>query len=69
MNRFPKLNYPYPGLRDPVEEEAEEGAREEVHGHMEIESYRLLGPCSYEPTAMVSACLRLQKTQADKNPA
>ena len=36
---------------------------------MEIESYRLLGLCSYEPTAMMSACTRPMQTQVDKNPA
>ena len=41
-------------------------AREEAHDQMEIESYKLLGPCSYEPTAMVSACTRPMQTQADK---
>ena len=32
---------------------------------MEIESYKLPGPCSYEPTAMVLACTRPMQSQAE----
>ena len=57
MDRIPILSFTYPGLRDYCRKGSRKigRAREEVQDHMEIELYKLLGPWSYEFTAIMSA--------------
>ena len=60
MDRSAIFSFTHPGFREHWDRGGRKiiKAREMAQDHKEIEFYKHWGPCSYEPTALVSACIR-----------